>query len=275
MAKPPKKLLRSLPPLAAGLLLGAAGWLAGGHGETQALDFQPQLVVRPASAEVVASHGPAPTPDSGLAGRFSFQEAGFEIELRQKGWPTTRADVEEPRGMTTVRAKLPNSSLAVSVKGDKESEATLTELPKKTKLPLKQGRVNLEPGRHELLVQADGYLPKRLSITLKPGERKEVAVDLEAIPGFPGSPGAAGLPSLPPQAPPRQPSTAATGSRPPAYTPPPAYAPPAYAPPVYRPPAYRPPTSRPPSPVPRFTPVAPPPQPAAPDPVPMFTPIGN
>jgi hypothetical protein len=233
-------------------------------------------VVRPAGAEVVASDGPTPQADPWLPGRFWFEEGGFTIELRPKRWPASASKVEEPRGMTTVRAALPSSSLAVTVKGDKEGKPQLMELPKKTKLALIKGRATLEPGRHELLVQADGYLPKRLSLNLKPGERKELAVELDPIPGlpagFPGSLGAGALPSTPPHGPPASlpqgpPAGASAGFRPPAYTPPPAYVP-RYQPPRYQPPAYQPS-----APVPRFTPIPAAPQPIEPAPVPMFTPI--
>ena len=248
-----------LPPLLAGLLLAGAGWSGATSSQAQAGDFQSQLVVRPVSAKL-ASSGESPKADGHLAGRFSFQQAGFRLELEPKGWPNSKAEIAEARGMTTFRAQPPRSWLTVSIKGDRDAKAKLLELPKKTKLALEKSAASLEPGRHELLVQADGYVPKRLSVNLKPGERREVAVGLEAIPGLPPSiaiPGAlpaGGLPSLPA-------GFATSGvDRPPT-----AYVAPL---PVHRAPAYQ-------APVVRFTPVAPATQPVPAAPVPMFTPIGN
>lgn len=260
MAATASNILRSLPPLVAGLLLGAAGWMGAVYSGPETLDYRPQLVVRPARAEVVTTQGQAPLADDNLPGRFLFDQAGFVLEVRPKGWPASKTKIDEPRGMTTVRPPVPRASLAVSVKDDKSAKAKLVELPKKSKLKMTQGKVSLDAGRHELLVQADGYLPKRLSVNLKPGENRVVAMDLEAIPGFPpmGLPPGLSIPALPST---RPPSVGAASSYvPPAYVPPPRYQAPAYYPPA---------------PVPRFTPVPPPPKPAGSDPVPMFTPIGN
>jgi hypothetical protein len=262
MTSTASNLLRSLPPMVAGLLLGLAGWFGAAYQSPETGDFRPQLVVRPASAQIITRQGKAPVADDNLAGRFLFDEAGFDLEIRPKGWPSSQSKIDEPRGMTTVRSTMPLATLAVTVKDDKSAKAKLVELPKKTKLKAMQGKVTLDPGRHELLVQADGYLPKRLSVNLKPGEARVVAMDLEAIPGFPPTGFPAGL-SIPPN----PGAGISPNARPPA-----SYVPPAYVPP----PRYQaPPTYDPPAPVPRFTPIAPPPQPAGPDPVPMFTPIGN
>jgi hypothetical protein len=261
MTSAPSNLLRSLPPLVAGLLLGAAGWFGGAYQRPETVEFRPQLVVRPANAEIITRQGKAPVADDNLAGRFLFDEAGFDLEIRPKGWPSSKSEVDEARGMTTVRSAVPLATLAVTVKDDESAKAKLVELPKKTKLKSTQGKVRLDPGRHELLVQADGYLPKRLSVNLKAGEARVVAMDLEAIPGFPttGLPAGLTLPPIPGAGIP--PTARPPSSYVPAYVPPPRY----QTPPTYDPPA----------PVPRFTPIAPPPQPAGPDPVPLFTPIGN
>lgn len=247
-------------------MLAGAGWSGAAFSQAQAADFQPQLVVRPVNARLVSS-GESPKADGHLAGRFSFQQAGLRIELQPKGWPVSEAEIAEARGMTTLRVQPPRSRLTVSIKGDRDAKAKLLELPKKTKVPLEKSVASLEPGRRELLVQADGYVPKRLSVNLKPGERRDVAVELEAIPGLPTSfaiPGAlpAGMPSLPAGGLPSLPPGFATSgvNRPPAaYTAPPS---------GYRPPAHQ-------APVVRFTPVAPAAQPVPAAPVPMFTPIGN
>ncbi len=270
-----------LPPLVAGLVLGWAGWVGGGQLQAPPLDYSPQLLVRPSDAGVVTTRGASPKADPSQPGRYSFETGDFSLELRPEGWPVSKVEVEEPRGMTTVRATIPRATLAIIVKGDKDAEARLTALPNKEKLKVAQGQTRLDPGAHELMVEADGYLPKRLSVNLAPAERKEVTLAMEALPSLPGFPDMGSLPSsgprpaLPSDLLPRLPSNLPSGSPVPS---PPPYRPPAetYAPrPAYRPPAPRPaaPAVSHPVPVPRFTPIAPPPQLPANDPVPMFTPI--
>jgi hypothetical protein len=276
---------RNLPLLAAGLLLGVAGWVGGGLAMAPPAEFEPQLVVRPASLQLVSQSGPAPIADNSLPGRFVLDKAGVAVELKAAGWPSSHYRIEELRGMTTVRARAPKASLAMAVKGDKKAAVKLLELPAKNKLASAKGRAELEPGHHELLVQADGYLPKRLSLTVKPGERREMTVQLQPVPGLPaGLSGLGGgaLPSLPGRPPgagarPRAAAGGYPSARPPSA---PAYRPPASPPPRYQPrprylppPRQSPPRPRPPAPVPRFTPIAPVAKPAAPHPVPMFTPI--
>lgn len=277
------RLKQGLPPLVAGLVLGAAGWMGGANLQPPAMDFAPQLVVRPSGADLVTTRGASPTADPARKGRYSFEAGDFSLEIRQKDWPPSKVEIEEPRGMTTVRAAIPRATLSIAIKGDNDAEARLTSLPGKEKLKTAQGQARLEPGAHELLVEADGYIPKRLSVELKPAERKIVVVALDKLPTFPSFPSGLEMPpNLPSGVSPSVPS--GTPQNLPSYRPPglpsaPAYRPPA---PTYRPPAprptYRPPAPRPsaapaPNPVPRFTPIAPPAQPPASDPVPMFTPI--
>jgi hypothetical protein len=244
-------------PLSAGVLLAASGWYGAGGLQDRTPVFQPQLMVRPAGAEVVTRRGKPPDADPLIAGRFVFDQGDLALELRQPNWAPASIEIDQPRGMTTLRAPWPRATLSVSVKGDAEASVSLLELPKKTRLKTAQGQARLEPGRHELLVQADGYLPRRLSVNLKPGERKELAIEMEAL-VFPGL----AFPSLPPAGVRPYPGTSLP--YPPTYRPPPS-PPPYQAPPVYDPPA----------PVPRFTPIPAPPEPTNVDPVPMFTPIGN
>lgn len=253
-----------LPPLAAGLLLATAGWSGASLGVAPSFEYQPQLVVRPADTTWKASGDLLPQADPKMAGRFSYTRAGFQLELRPSGWTAAKVDVNEPRGMTTARATPSRAAVAISVKGDQKAQATVLELPKKTKLKPQKGAVRLEPGRHELLVQADGYIPKRLSLNLEPGERREVAMDLEAIPGLPTLGPAPGLPGLPAGGLPGSAMLGGPSAPPQTYRHPDAY----IARPSYQQPAYQ-------APVVRFTPVAPASQPAPSEPVPMFTPIGN
>lgn len=269
MPHPARAFRHGLPPLAAGLLLAASGWLGAGYRNGPTLEFEPQLVVRPSTARLVTVEGPAPTPDPTVPGRFALSQAGSSVELRQPGWPSVGADLNELRAVTTLRAPFPKATLSVSVKDDKQASVELLALPKKSEVRLTDGKARLEPGRHELLVQAEGYLPQRLTVDLKPGEAKAVAIELEALPrlptlpAYPGQAFPSGGPGVPPPA--ARPVVPSPAYRPPA----PAYRPPA---PAYRPPV---PAYRPPVPAPRFTPVAPPPKPPAAAPVPMFTPVGQ
>lgn len=261
-------LARSIPPTLAGVALAIAGWCGAGFDPTGALEFQPQLVVRPAGAPLRVLQGDSPEAVADLSGRFAFEKAGFTLEIKPEGWPATKVEVDEPRGMTTVRGPAPRSTLAVKIKGDDEVQPRILELPKKTKLSLDKGSARLDPGRHELLIQADGYIPKRLSLTLKPGEKRQVAMQLDALPGLPALTLPNGLPASVPRPPAgaELPGVARPGghsSQPSYRAPAPRDSRPAYQPPVHQ------------APVVRFTPVAPAPQPVPSEPVPMFTPVGN
>lgn len=254
--------LHYLYPALAGAILFWSGWSSSAYLSVSAeVNFQPQLVIRPVGAELVTLRGQAPRADGLASGRFTLTSGNVALELRQSGVPPVSIELEEPPGMTTVRAPLPRATLAVSVQGDEQAEVTVLSLPEKTELPTAQGQIRLDPGPHELLVQAKGYLPKRLTVELKAGERKDAVVALEALPNLGPFP-APSFPSAPQTRPPSSP--------PPTWEPPPSI----YLPPSNPRPA---PSARPsaPVPVPRFTPVAPPPQPEHPAPVPMFTPIGN
>lgn len=255
-----------LHPILGGCVLAIAGWSGGSYLNSYQPQYRPQFVVRPVGAEVVTVEGAALVAENLRLGRFSIDEAGATLEIRQPGAPPTRLQVKEPRGMTTFFAPPPRATLAVAVRDDKDAEITLLVLPEKTELPTAQGQARLEPGRHELMVQAEGYLPQRLRVDLKPGERQEQQLALRKLPSVPTV--SRPMPSLP-SAPP---ASSALPPRP-AAPPQPSYSAPR---PRYTPPPAAPPVSRPaPVPLPRFTPVAPPPEPMRPAPVPMFTPIGN
>lgn len=252
MKRPSITFLRhSLPPLVAGLLLFAAGWSANAGTATPTPPSQ--LVLSPLPVEVNFLKGSSPLPRSG---RWTLT-APVSLELHREGWPGKTVRVEARDGVTALRLPAPRATLSVSVTDDEQAEVEFLTLPKKTKVVSSQGQARLEAGPHELLVNARGYLPKRLSVELKPGELKKVTVTLDPLPGFPYG---FSLPSESASHP--APPLGAFPSSGSAWTPPPAAAPPAWTPPAT-------------SPLPRFTPIPPPPRVGTPNPQPMFTPIGN
>ncbi len=244
-------LQHSLPPLVAGLLLFAAGWTTNAKAATP--EPPSQLVLSPWPVEVTLLKGSSPLPRSE---RWTLT-APVSLELHREGWPSKAVRIEGKEGVTALRLPAPRATLSVSVIDDDQVEVEFLALPKKTKVVSSQGQARLEAGPHELLVSAQGYLPKRLSVELNPGELKKVAVALDPIPGLPHgfSPPSeiSSYPSTPSGALP------SSGAR---WVPPPATAPPAWTPPPV-------------SPLPRFTPVPPAPRVGTPNPQPMFTPIGN
>lgn len=252
MKRPSLAFLRpGLPPLVAGLLLFAAGWSANARKATP--EPPSQLVLSPLPVEVTLLKGSSPLKRSE---RWSLT-APVSLELHREGWPSKTVRIEGKGGVTALRLPVPRATLSVSVADDEQAEVEFLALPKKTKVVSSQGQARLEAGPHELLVSAQGYLPKRLSVELKPGELKKVSVALAPIPGLPyGFSPPSEVSSFP--GPPSE-ELPLSGA---GWTPPPATAPPAWTPPAT-------------SPLPRFTPVPPVPRVGTPNPQPMFTPIGN
>ena len=255
MKRPRLSLWHSLPPLVAGLLLFATGWSVNTSVESARVPSQVVFSPLPLQSRVI--RGSSKEADSQ---RWDL-EAAVSFELSRPNWPSKAVRVEPEPGVTAIRLSPPRGTLSVSVSQDAEAEVEFLRLPKKDKVASSQGQARLEPGPHELLVSATGYLPKRLSVDIRPGEVKKMAVTLERIPGLPAGFELGTFPTIP-----NVPSAPPAGWTPPArtWTPPPVWSPP----PPARP-------TRPVVPVPRFTPVAPIPNAGTANPQPMFTPIGN
>ncbi len=240
------------------IILAIAGWYSYDPSARRVYEYQPILVVRPTSATVSVEQGPNLAPVGDFPGVFSVSDKSTRLSLQEPNWPDTVVDVTEPRGMTTLRATPPRATLSLSIVNDSSHKLTVHELPKKTKLTVLQNQVRLQPGPHELLVESIGYLPKRLSVDLSPNERRDLTLELVALPTLP-KPGPYFDPSLLPRI--SAPRYQIPPTLPPTYRPPaPSYPPSRVAPPIRRP-------------VPRFTPIAPTAQPRPDDPVPRFTPI--
>lgn len=200
-----------------------------------------RVVVRPVEAQVTPADQVEADEEPGS---YSVEEQNA-ISVRAPGWSEQDLAADELSIVNALRG-VPEPGLITLKRVPAKLE--ILELPDKTELPFKDGVLSLAPGSHELLLKADGYLPKRLSLAINPGEKRDHEVKLEEIP----------RPALPPT-PPVKPQP-----RPYPVSPPPVSRP--WPQPVQRPrPA--------PQPMPRFTPVAPPPQPRPAEPVPMFTPV--
>lgn len=242
--------MKRLLPVISGLLLFVVGWLS--NARPPLTEPENQLYVSPAPVKLTLLKGPAPVK---VADRWLL-DGPLSLELSRDGWPKKTLRVEAEPGVTAIRIPIPRATLSVTVKDDEKVEVEFLTLPQKSKVASAQGQARLEAGSHELLLSAPGYLPQRLSVELRPGELKKVAVDLERIPGL------------------AIPSTGSPPRRVPSASAPPSWSPPARVPsaaPPWSPPAARPPRA----PAPRFTPVPPAPRSGTPDPQPMFTPIGN
>ena len=185
------------------------------------MEYQPLLVVRPASASVTVEQGPDLVPVRDFPGVFSVSKKSTRLSLQEPKWPDVVFDVTEPRGMTTVRAAPPRATLSLSLAKNAKQKLTVRELPSKTRLTVIQNQVRLPPGPHELLVESAGYLPKRLSVDLAPNERRELTLALVALPTFanPGTyNGSGGLPTSPRLVPRYQRSAVLPTSLPPSRT---------------------------------------------------------
>lgn len=224
----------------AGLGSFLAGWFLVEKEPQPGLPDSQLLLVRPVDA-LVSAAGARKTE---RRGEWSLPLSTRSAEVSKKGWPTEDSDWPSQVSVRTARLQPPNARLKVST-GNKDT-VRLKSLPSKEPVKIENGYYRLAPGHHELLAEADGYIPDRLSLDLKPGQTSELTLDLKAIP----------VPQIPqrPSAPPQAPTTG--GWRPPQHT--------SSQPPTWVPPA---------RPVPRFTPVPARPQPPVELPEPVFTPV--
>lgn len=231
-------MLQALIILLAGGCMFWAGWSTPVSNERSRP--QARVVVRPNQASV----SPTDILEKAVAaGSYSLLEDG-QLAVEANGWSNKALKASELSVVNALRGEPAPGQLALKPvpKG-----LEVLELPDKTILELQDGVVSLAPGPHELLLNAKGYLPKRLSLEIKPGETRDFQLSMDKIPR-------PTLPIAPPAAVPVRP-----------HFPPP---------PVSRP--LPPPRPRPrpaPRPAPRFTPVPPTAQPQPPAPVPMFTPV--
>lgn len=223
----------------AGLVSFLAGWsFVEKEPEPVAPGSESVLVVRPLNATVKARSltlGERP-------GEFHGVLKGQGVEISREGWPSLERVLESPEPVFALRLSPPPAKLrAVTAEGE---VVNFRLLPSKEELSSKGLYLHLEPGHYELLAEAQGYVPERVPLDLKPGEMRELTLNLKRL-------------LVPDPIPKPQPSIPTVAPQPRPYSPPQVSAPPAPAPA--------------PVPKPRFTPIEPPPRPTVPEP--FFTPI--
>ena len=208
-----------------------------------------QLVVRPVNA-LVEEGGIALSPSSSQ-GLFSLSSEGSKVTVEREAWGRQSLDLRASSNLSTVRLKPPLAKLQARTSNGKM--VRLQTLPGKEAQEPKDGYIRLEPGRYRFLAQAEGHIPRDLSLELAAGEVRKLTVDLKEIPQAP-------KPATPvPVAPPPRATFPVQVPR--SYQPPPPL------------PRARPQPRPEPRPLPRFTPVAPRPQPVQAEPAPLFTPL--
>ncbi|MGE0492568.1 MAG: PEGA domain-containing protein [Vulcanimicrobiota bacterium] len=198
----------------------------------------------PSDARLEIQGGPS------AEGKLSLPESGASVEVAKEGFAPARLEAG-PEARLLVEMLEPLKS-QVKLEVDGPEVYTVKSGEQEWKSPQ---RLELVPGRHPLVLTAEGYLPVVKSVDLRPGQKVTVRFEPEAIPIYQPAP-----PPVfePPRPVPRPPAPAPAPYRP-SWTPPP-------APRTYPRPA--------PPPVVRPSPVPPPPR-ATPAPRPLFTPIPN
>lgn len=229
--------------LLAGLGSFLAGWFLVEKEPQPGLPDSQLLLVRPVDAVVTA----VGAREADRRGEWTLPLTTRSAEVTREGWPEQDSDWKSEVSVRTARLQAPGAKL--KVRTENKSAVLLKTLPSKEPVKLEKGYYRLVPGHHEFLAEADGHIPDRLSVDLKPGQTSELTVKLKAIP----------VPQLPPipQTPSAPPQATTTGNRPPprhTTSQPPAWVPPA-------------------RPMPKFTPVPSRPKPPVERPVPLFTPV--
>lgn len=198
----------------AGLVLFLVGWFCFDKAPLPVMPDKPVIVARPVQGEL--------------------SSAGSEWTLRRKFWESDKGVVKPRDLLLVLRCKPPEAKF--DPRTVDKTPIKLTNLASQESLKRNGKFFRLPAGPYEMLAEAEGHVPQKLSIELSPGELKTLEVALKEIPK--------------PPTPPTRPVYSAPPRRP-----------------LYRPrPAPRP---RP-RPRPRFTPVA---KPRPVRPVPLFTPL--
>ena len=222
-----EKLLATLASL--GLFL--AGWFIVEKEPLRTNPNEALAVVRPAQGLIYVEGEEYKAVESGE----TSVPLNAALKYEREHWEESSTSLSGNELLALLRCKPPKSKFDPVTKNKKPVK--LKNLATEKELKRDGAVYRLAAGPYEFLAEAEGHIPDKLSVELKPGELRKMEVALKLIPTF-----------IPPELP----------VRPTLPTPPP----------TYRPPPVRP---RP-RPRPRFTPIAKP-QPPPYQPVPMFTPL--